>query len=99
MANLFKEVEEFHEVQSKMLDEEKREMGVIADTRLQASQNNILLDNGHAAYQLSFAQKWSDFSVPDPIELTPISGDTYMLTSHDQERACQLLKIDPKDGI
>ena len=37
VANLFKEVEEFHEVQSKMLDEEKREMGVIAATRLQAT--------------------------------------------------------------
>ena len=37
VANLFKEVEEFHEAQSKMLDEEKREMGVIAATRLQAT--------------------------------------------------------------
>jgi len=37
VANLFKEVEEFHEAQSKLLEEEKRELNFLGSARLQAA--------------------------------------------------------------
>ena len=95
VANLFKEVEEFHEAQSKLFDEEKRDIEQLGGRRLQSVQNNMLLDSGHAAYQLSQSQKWSDFTVPDPIQLITLSDGLCLLTSHDSENACQLINIDP----
>lgn len=59
----------------------------------------MILDTGHSAYQLSQAKVWSTFSVPDPIQLNKLAGDTYILTSHDSENSCTLMRIDPETGF
>lgn len=99
VAGLFKEVEEFHEAQSKVIEEEKVELLSKGGLRHQAVQNNMLLDSGHAAHQLSLAKVWSTFTVPDPIGLRKITEGTFMLTSHDSENACQLMQIDAVRGF
>ena len=42
---------------------------------------------------------WSNFTVPDPIKLSKIEKDTYLLTSHDSENSCAMMKIEPKTGF
>ena len=59
----------------------------------------MLLDTGHSAHQLSRAKVWSNFTVPDPIKLTRLAGDSYIMTSHDPENSCKVMKIDPKSGF
>ena len=48
---------------------------------------------------MSQANVWSQFTVPDPIKLSRIENNTYMMTSHDPENACQLMKIDKQSGF
>ena len=66
---------------------------------MQSVQNNMLLDTGHSAYQLSQAKRWSNFTVPDPIQLCKIEHNTFLLTSHDSENSCAVMKIEPSTGF
>ena len=50
VANLFSEVEGFHQAQAKELEQETKEWAGMGGRRLQAVQNNMLLDSGHSAY-------------------------------------------------
>ena len=33
------------------------------------------------------------------MQMRKIQSNTYMMTSHDPEKACQLMTIDPKNGF
>ena len=59
----------------------------------------MLLDTGHSSHQLGHAHVWANFTVPDPMQMRKIQSNTYMMTSHDPEKACQLMTIDPKNGF
>ena len=50
VQGLFSEVEGFHDAQTKELRQETKEWGSLGGRRLQAVQNNMLLDAGHSAY-------------------------------------------------
>jgi len=50
VANLFREVEEFHEAQSKVIEETTKVVTKKGVRRIEAIQNNMMLDTGHAAH-------------------------------------------------
>jgi len=59
----------------------------------------MMLDNGHSAYQLNQTNVWSNFTVPDPIQLNKLFKDTFIITSHDSQNSCTLINIDPVNGF
>ena len=92
-----KGMDEYHDTQIKTMNDSIQSIKELGEQRLQNVQNNMMLHTGHSAYRLNEAQKWSSFTIVDPLKLMRIAEDRYVLTTN--ENQFDFIEIDQTNGF